>query len=92
MSSYIKRFEDFPEGLLSWIENVVEETNCSIEKTEWRNKFDEKICYTHRPENPDEYEITITLKSESKHNIDFVEYLVENKIKAVNYLKNCFTE
>lgn len=92
MSTYIKRFEDFPEGLLKWIEDVVEETNCTIDKTEWRNKFDDKICYTHCPENPEEYEISITLKSESKHNIDFVEYLVENKLKAVSYLKNCYSD
>jgi hypothetical protein len=92
MGIYRKKFEDFPEGLLKWIESVSEETNCKIEKTEWRNKFDDKICYTHQPENSEEYEITVTVSSDSKHNIDFIEYLVENKIKAIDYLRNCLTE
>lgn len=92
MDNYVKKFEDFPEGLLTWLEVVASETNSKITKTEWRNKFDDKICYTHRPENSDEYEITLTLSSPSKQSIDFVEYLVENKIKAINYLKNCYTE
>lgn len=92
MDNYVKKFEDFPEGLLTWLEVVASETNSKIVKTEWRNKFDDKICYTHRPENSDEYEITITVSSPSKQSIDFVDYLVENKIKAINYLKNCYTE
>lgn len=92
MDSYNKKFEDFPEGLVVWIESVVSETNCKIAKTEWKNKFDDKICYTHRPENSEEYEITLTITSDAKHNIDFIEYLIENKIKTINYLKNCFTE
>lgn len=92
MGDYTKKFEDFPEGLLPWIETVVEETNCKIIKTEWRNKFDDKICYTHQPENSEEYEITLTISSESEHNLEFVEYLVENKLKAIDYLKNCYTE
>ncbi|MGD9579867.1 MAG: hypothetical protein AB7V50_00705 [Vampirovibrionia bacterium] len=92
MGSYTKKYEDFPEGLINWLETISEETSCSIDKTEWQNKFDEKICYTHRPENPEEYEITVTVSSESKHNIDFINYLIENKIKAINYLKNCFTD
>jgi len=92
MGSYTRKYEDFPEGLMNWIETISEETNCAIDKTEWQNKFDEKICYTHRPENPEEYEITITVSSESQHNIEFINYLIENKIKAINYLKNCFTD
>jgi hypothetical protein len=92
MDSFTKKFEDFPEGLLSWLESVAEETSCKIAKTEWKNKFDDKICYTHRPENSEEYEITITISSEAKNNIDFIQYLVENKIKTINYLKNCFTD
>lgn len=92
MDSYIKKFEEFPEGLLNWIEMIAVETNCKITKTEWKNKFDDKICYTHRPENSDEYEITITVSSDAKNNIDFIEYLVENKVKTINYLKNCFIE
>jgi hypothetical protein len=92
MSTYTKKFEDFPEGLLTWLETVAEETSCQIQKTEWRNKFDEKICYTHRPENSEEYELTITVTSDSKHNIEFIEYLVENKVKTIDYLKNCFSE
>jgi hypothetical protein len=92
MDSYIKKFEDFPEGLLTWVETVAEETSCKIQKTEWRNKFDEKICYTHRPENSEEYELTITVASESKNNIEFIEYMVENKIKTIHYLKNCYSD
>jgi len=92
MDSYTKRFEDFPEGLISWIENIAVETNCKITKTEWRNKFDDKICYTHRPENPEEYEVTVTVCAEFKHNIDFIDYLIENKLKTISYLKNCLIE
>ncbi len=92
MDTFNIKFEDFPEGLMTWIDSVTNETNCKISKTEWRNKFDDKICYTHRPENPEEYEISITITADSKHNIDFISYLVENKLKTINYLRNCLTE
>lgn len=92
MDSFTKKFEDFPEGLTSWLEAVVEESESKIQKTEWQNKFDDKICYTHRPENPEEYELMITVCSKSKNILEFIEYLVENKMKAIDYLKNCYTE
>lgn len=92
METYTKKFEDFPEGLTKWLEEAAEETCCKITKTEWRNKFDEKICYTHRPENAEEYELTITISSDSKNSIEFIEYLIENKIKTIDYLRNCLSE
>lgn len=92
MSSFSKKFEDFPEGMMTWLESILAETESKISKSEWRNKNDEKICYTHRPENSDDYTLTITVVSESENNIEFVSYLIENKRKTINYLKNCYTE
>ncbi|HSA06367.1 MAG TPA: hypothetical protein P5556_04240 [Candidatus Gastranaerophilales bacterium] len=88
-NSKILEFKNVPRDVLSWLEKVVLENNCRIEKKEWISKYNSYVVYDYEPFCSDGFEICLTISSTSKNYLKFIQYLYENKLKTIEYLKNC---
>ena len=76
--------------LNEWLhENIIEENNCTIEKKEWKSKYNNYVIYEYEPFCPEGFTINLMISSCSYEYINFVRYLYENKVNVINYLERC---
>jgi len=85
----IMEFKNVSKDILPWLEKVALENNCRIEKKEWISKYNSYVVYDYEPFCSDGFEISLTISSSSKNYLKFIQYLYENKLKTIDYLKNC---
>jgi len=88
-NSNILEFRNVSKDLLPWLEKIALENNCRIEKKEWRSKYNSYVVYDYEPFCSDGFEISMTISSSTKNYLKFIKYLYENKLKTIEYLKNC---
>lgn len=82
-------FSDVHHDILKWLENVAEENNCTIEKREWKSKYNNYVIYEYEPFCPEGFTINLLISSSAYEYINFVRYLYENKVSVINYLERC---
>lgn len=82
-------FRNISKDILPWLEKIAIENNCRIEKKEWRSKYNSYVVYDYEPFCSDGFEISLTISSNSKSYLKFIQYLYGNKMKTIEYLKNC---
>lgn len=88
-NSNFYEFKNIPKDLLPWLEKIVLDNNCRIEKKEWKSKYNSYVVYDYEPFCSEGFEINMTISSNSKEYINFIKYLYENKIQTIDYLNNC---
>ena len=86
----ILEFKNVSKDFLLWLEKIVLENNCRIEKKEWRSKYNSYVVYDYEPFCSDGFEISITISSVSTNYLKFIQYLYENKLKTIEHLEGCF--
>jgi hypothetical protein len=82
-------FNNVSKELLPWLEELITETNCQIEKKEWKSKYNSYVIYDYEPFCSDGFEINLVITSKSYAHLNFLKYLYENKINTIEYLNNC---
>ena len=82
-------FKNVSKETLPWLEKIAVENNCRIEKKEWKSKYNSYVVYDYEPFCSDGFEISLTISSTSKNYLKFIKYLYENKLRTIEYLKNC---
>ena len=82
-------FLDVNHNLLLWLENIVNENNCKIERKEWKSKYNNYVIYEYEPFCPEGFTINVLISSFSFEYINFVRYLYDLKIKMINHLERC---
>jgi hypothetical protein len=82
-------FRNVSKDIIGWLERIVIENNCRVEKKEWRSKYNSYVVYDYEPFCSDGFEITLAISSTSKEYLKFIQYLYTNKLKTLEYLKNC---
>ena len=88
---FCAEFKNVPHELLPWLENLVWEYRCKIEKKEWKSKYNSYVIYDYEPFCSEGFEINITVVSSSSEFLNFVRFLYENKVQTISYLKNCLS-
>lgn len=88
-SSNLLEFKNISKDLLPWIEQIALENNCRIDKKEWRSKYNSYVVYDYEPFCSDGFEVNMTIASKNKNNLKFIKYLYDNKIRTLEYLRNC---
>ena len=69
---YFAEFFNIPKELISWLEDIIYENNCCIEKKEWKSKYNSYVVYGYEPFCSDGFEINIVVSSVSMNNIGFI--------------------
>lgn len=87
--SNILEFRNVSKEMLPWLERLVLENNCRIEKKEWRSKYNSYVVYDYEPFCSDGFEISLSVSSNKQPYLKFIQYLYNNKVKTIDYLKNC---
>lgn len=87
--SKIVEFKNVAKDILPWLEKVAMENNCRIEKKEWRSKYNSYVVYDYEPFCSDGFEISVSIAAPSHTYLQFINYLYENKIKTIEFLKTC---
>ena len=82
-------FRNVSNDMLNWLEKTAVENNCRIEKKEWRSKYNSYVVYDYEPFCSDGFEISLSVSSSTKQYLKFIQYLYSNKVKTIEYLKNC---
>lgn len=82
-------FLDVNRYLLNWLEEIVIENNCNIERKEWKSKYNNYVIYEYEPFCSDGFFINVEISSNSHQYINFIKYLYSCKINTINYLERC---
>lgn len=82
-------FLNVSNDMIKWLENIIEENYCKIEKREWKSKYNNYVIYEYEPFCPEGFTINILISSHSYNYINFVRYLYETKVGIINYLERC---
>ena len=82
-------FLNVNNDLLKWLENIVIENNCKIERKEWKSKYNNYVIYEYEPFCPEGFTINVLISSYEFEYINFVRYLYDLKIKMINHLERC---
>ena len=68
-------FNNISKEILPWLEDVTAETNCKIERKEWKSKYNSYVIYDYEPFCSDGFEINLVVSSTSRAHLDFLKYL-----------------
>lgn len=77
------------KNIVPWLEDIVEENNCHIERKEWKSKYNSYVVYDYEPFCSDGFEINILLSSIEMSYLNFIKYLYNEKIATIDYLESC---
>ena len=77
--------------ILPWLEDIIEENNCRLERKEWQSKFNSYVVYDYEPFCADGFEINIVISSRDASYLNFIKYLYDEKVSTIEYLNNCIT-
>lgn len=75
--------------IVDWLENIVEENNCKIERKEWKSKYNSYVVYDYEPFCSEGFEINLLLSSLDGSYLNFIKYLYKEKLSTIEYLNSC---
>ena len=75
--------------IVEWVEDIVEENNCRIERKEWKSKYNSYVVYDYEPFCSDGFEINLLLSSFDISYLNFIKYLYNEKLATLEYLESC---
>ena len=84
-------FKNINKELVDWLERTSQETNCRVDRKEWKSKYNSYVVYDYEPFCSDGFEINMVVSSYDVNYLNFLKYLFENKVKTIEYLKGCMT-
>ena len=79
------------KDIVNWLEAIVEENNASVEKKEWKSKYNSYVIYDYEPFCTDGFEINLVITSYNPAYLNFIKYLYDEKISTIEYLNNCIS-
>ena len=77
------------KNIVNWLEDIIEENNCRVERKEWKSKYNSYVVYDYEPFCSEGFEINILLSSTDISYLNFIKYLYKEKINTIDYLNNC---
>lgn len=92
MNKYLERYQEFKNinrEILEWFEDTAYENNCKIEKKEWKSKYNSYVVYDYEPFCPEGFEINILVSSSDISYLNFLRYLYNERVNAIDFLNNC---
>lgn len=81
--------KNIDKNIIPWLEDIVDENNCHIERKEWKSKYNSYVVYDYEPFCSEGFEINILLSSHDISYLNFIKYLYNEKISTLDYLENC---
>ena len=79
------------KNILEWLEDIIDENNCKIERKEWKSKYNSYVIYDYEPFCTDGFEINLVISAKETAYLNFIKYLYNEKISTIEYLNNCIT-
>ena len=77
------------KNIIGWLEDIIEENNCPIERKEWKSKYNSYVVYDYEPFCTDGFEINLIITSYDMAYLNFIKYLYDEKINTIEYLNHC---
>jgi len=92
MENYKNKYleiKNINKDIVDWLETVAMENNCSVERKEWKSRYNSYVVYDYEPFCSEGFEINLLLSSEEVSYLNFIRYLYNEKISTIEYLNNC---
>ncbi len=83
--------KNIDKNILDWLEDIIDENNCKIERKEWKSKYNSYVIYDYEPFCTDGFEINLVVSAKDPAYLNFIKYLYNEKISTIEYLNNCIT-
>jgi len=83
--------KNIDKNFLDWLEDIIDENNCKIERKEWKSKYNSYVIYDYEPFCTDGFEINLVVSAKDPAYLNFIKYLYNEKISTIEYLNNCIT-
>ena len=77
--------------IVPWLEDIVEENNATVEKKEWKSKYNSYVIYDYEPFCSEGFEINYIISSCDYSYLSFIKYLYEEKLNTINFLNKCIS-
>ena len=77
------------KNILPWLEDIIDENNCQIERKEWKSKYNSYVVYDYEPFCTEGFEINLVISAKDLSYLNFIKYLYEEKINIIEYLNAC---
>ena len=77
------------KNIIGWLEDIIEENYCRIERKEWKSKYNSYVVYDYEPFCTDGFEINLIITSYDMAYLNFIKYLYDEKINTIEYLNHC---
>jgi hypothetical protein len=77
------------KNILPWLEDIIDENNCQIERKEWKSKYNSYVVYDYEPFCTEGFEINLVISARESSFLNFVKYLYDEKLSTIEYLNNC---
>ena len=79
------------KNIIDWLEDIIDENNCKVERKEWKSKYNSYVIYDYEPFCTDGFEINLVISAKDPAYLNFIKYLYNEKISTIEYLNNCIT-
>ena len=77
------------KDIVNWLEAIVEENNATVEKKEWKSKYNSYVIYDYEPFCSEGFEINLVITSCDYSYLSFIKYLYEEKVNTIDFLNKC---
>jgi len=81
--------KNIDKDIMPWLEDIIDENNCKLERKEWKSKYNSYVVYDYEPFCSEGFEINLVITSKEPSYLQFIKYLYEQKINTIEYLNNC---
>lgn len=88
---FYMELKNVSKEVIPWLEDIVSEYRCNIERKEWKSKYNHYVVYDYEPFCSDGFEINITISGRNSCFLNFVRYLYEIKMQTIKHLNNCIS-
>ena len=87
--TYTVEFKNVHKDFLPWLEEIIWENNCRIDKKEWKSKYNSYVIYDYEPFCSEGFEVSVIVTAPHPGYLHFIRFLYESKIDRINYLNHC---
>ncbi len=74
--------------LVGWLENIIYENNCRLERKEWQSKYNSYVVYGYEPFCADGFEINLLISSHDYSYLNFIKYLYDSHLENIELLNS----
>lgn len=84
-----REFKNVNRDLVSWLEDIIDENHCTVERKEWQSRYNIYVVFDYVPFCADGFEINLQVSSHDYSYLEFVNQLYVKRVADMEHLNRC---